>query len=367
MKIAHLTSAHSRYDTRIFLKECVSLAAHGHQVWLTVADGNGNEVKSGVTIVDAGSSRGRMDRIRRAPTRVLERALQINADVYHLHDPELLPIGIKLKKRGKKIVFDAHEDVTKQLLTKPYLSPIFRWMLSKVFGIYEGKVCRRLDAVVAATPCILEKFRAMGVNSICINNYPLPHELTAGPLDWPRKKYQVCYVGGVSRIRGIIELTQAMASVATSVRLQLVGTFSEMDVEADAKASTGWERVDALGHLSRDQVAAVLADSMAGLVTFLPVPNHIEAQPNKMFEYMSAGLPVIASDFPLWREIIEGNACGMCVDPLDPTAIARAIDYLVLHPQEAESMGHAGQRAVQEKYNWLSEEAKLLQLYESLI
>ena len=128
----------------------------------------------------------------------------------------------------------------------------------------------------------------------------------------------------------------------------------------------GWDRVEELGTLGRSEVAQLFGQVSAGLVIFLPEPNHVEAMPNKLFEYMSAGIPVIASDFPLWHGIVEGAGCGLLVDPLDPRAIAGAIEHLLTHPEEAEAMGRRGRQAVERWYNWENEESKLLQLYASL-
>jgi glycosyltransferase involved in cell wall biosynthesis len=206
----------------------------------------------------------------------------------------------------------------------------------------------------------------MGVRSVDINNYPLLGELSSGTVDWSKKKDQVAYVGGLGRARGIHEMVKAVGLTKTDVRFVLGGNFGQQDFEAQVRAEAGWQKVDYRGWLDREGVKVALKKSVAGLVTLHPIINYLDALPVKMFEYMAAGLPVIASNFPLWKQIIEGNQCGLCVDPLDPKAIAKAIDFLVTHPEEAEQMGRNGQKAVLEQYNWGIEEQKLLDLYNSL-
>lgn len=365
MIIAHLTSAHPRDDIRIFRKQCASLARAGHEVYLVVADGRGDEVRDDVRILDAGRSRGRRDRMLGATRRVMQRALETPARIFQLHDPELLPVGLALKRRGMTVVFDAHEDLPQQTLTKPYLHPAVRRPIAASLAQFERFACKRLDMVLTATPAIRDKFVRLGVRAHDINNFPLLGELESDLPD-VGKEARVCYVGGIAEIRGLRQIVDAIALSAEPTRLSLGGNFWEPPARDELAAAPAWSRVDEHGMLSRAQVRDLLGRSVAGIVTFLPFPNHVDSQPNKMFEYMSASLPVIGSNFPLWREIIEGNDCGLCVDPLDPAAIASAIDHLVANPDVAARMGANGKRAVYDRYNWAAEEKKLIALYDDL-
>lgn len=365
-RVVHLTSAHPRDDVRIFLKECSSLSAHGHEVFLVVADGRGGEVLNGVNIVDIGLPTGRIDRMLKVTRRAFSKALELDADTYHLHDPELLPTGLKLKRLGKTVLFDAHEDVPKQILAKHYLQPWVRHVLSWGFAHFERYACKCFDGVVTATPFIRDKFLQINPRSIDINNFPMIGELESSVI-WQDKAQEVCYVGNIAQVRGINELVLAMEHTRTDVRLNLVGGFSEQQVELKVKSYKGWESVNYLGVQDRVGVREVMSRSIAGVVTLHPISNYLDALPIKMFEYMSAGIPVIASDFELWRTIIEDAKCGLCVDPLNPVSISEAIDYLVSQPEEAREMGLNGQRAVLSQYNWAQEEKKLLVFYDEIL
>jgi glycosyltransferase involved in cell wall biosynthesis len=361
-RIAHLTSVHARNDTRIFLKQCRTLAAHGYDVMLVVADGKGPERKDGVTIADVGCLPGRLSRMFTIARRMFDQAVALDADIYQLHDPELIPIGLKLKRLGKTVIFDSHEDTHLQLLSKPYLGPVSRQVVSAAYRLLQRNACSRFDGIIAATPSIRDMFLKINPVTVDVNNYPLPAEFDA-TTRWADKAPEVCYVGGIEAIRGIRELVRACTLLRSPARLVLAGRFSEPALEAEVRAAPGWERVTAHGQLDRDEVRRVLARSVAGLVTLHPVANYLNASPVKMFEYMAAGIPVIASRFPLLREIVEGSHCGLCVDPVDPQAIAGAIDYLVAHPELAQAMGENGRKAVLEKYNWSAQAVKLTDFY----
>lgn len=363
MKVCHLTTVHPSLDIRIFQKECKTLAKAGYEVVL-IAQHDKNETIEGVQIIAVPMARNRLHRMYGLTYKAFKLALKQKADIYHFHDPELLPLGVILRWLGKKVIYDVHEDVPQDMLTKEWIPTFFRRPASIFLRALENWASKHINIIVAATPFIRDRFRQLGCRAVDVNNYPILSELHLPNVDWSQKERAVCYVGSISEIRGIFEMVEAIGQ--TDVKLLLAGQFSPLSLRDKAAALPGWANVKELGQLNRTEVVKMLSKSMAGLVLFHPVPSHLDAQPNKMFEYMSAGIPIIVSNFPLWKEIVEENGCGIYVDPLNPAKIAGAIKRVVKNPKESKQMGKNGRRAVKEKYNWENEGARLLKLYEEI-
>jgi glycosyltransferase involved in cell wall biosynthesis len=342
------------------------LASASYDVSLVVADGLPDEIKDGVKIYGISQEENRLFRMLKSPRVIYKKALLLDADIYHLHDPELIPSGVKLKKHGKKVIFDSHEDVPLQILSKPYLNKFLLKIISKAYSFYEKRTLKKFDRIITATPFIRNKISNWHPFVTDINNFPLIEEF-ASIENRKRTDFSfVCYIGGITEIRGIRQMIKALEYCKSNVRLKLAGAFSPFSLREEVIQYEGWEKVDELGFLSRESIKEVFSYSTVGLVTVLPIINYIDGLPVKMFEYMSSGLAVIASNFPLFKEIIEGIQCGICVDPNNPKEIAMAIDYFVANQDEAYQMGQNGRKAVMEKYNWNIEEKKLLELYKDL-
>jgi len=368
MKVAHLTSAHPRYDTRIFHKMCKSLARiEGNEIFLVVADGKGDEIKDNIQILDAGGNAGgRISRMSKMVINVFRLAQNLKVNIYHLHDPELIPIGLLLKLSGMKVIFDSHEDIPRDIKDKMYLNLIVRVLFSYLFRLLEFTVFRFFDYIVSATPDIRDKFLKIGVNSVDINNYPILEEFE-NHLSDSEKKRLICYVGGITKVRGVLEVVKSL-ELADNVRLNLVGKFESENLRNEiVSINKGWSLVNELGHLDRDGVSKAICESMVGMVTLLPANNFINSLPVKMFEYMAAKLPIIASDFQLWKSIIEDNNCGLCVNPTDINQIAHAIKTIVDNKELRLEMAENAYELVKTKYNWDMEEKKLIKLFNKLI
>ena len=369
--ICHITSVHAADDIRIFVKECRTLVKAGYNVSL-IAPGAKGEKKDRVRIVGISpSKKGRFFRMTVTVWKVFQASLKVHAHVYHFHDPELLPVGVLLKLfKGKVVIYDVHEDYAKQKLSEPYIPKIARKYIAFLIKIIEYLSSKLLDGIVTATDDILNNF-SHHKRSISVRNFPIISNFADVKRNSANKRniFNLIYIGIISELRGISRIIEALNLIDSNkeLKLTLCGKFYPTHYELKVKSLEGFEKVEYLGWLEPYAIQELLKKSYVGIVCFLPEPNHLRAMPNKIFEYMAAGLPVIASNFPLWREIVEGNKCGICVDPLNLEDIAGAIKYFLTHPEERRKMGNNGRYAVLQKYNWEKESEKLTKLYKELL
>jgi len=365
MKVVHLTTVHPPFDNRIFHKQAKTLVKAGYDVTLIVQHER-DEVVEGIKILALPQSQSRFRRIFFLTWRAFWLALRQKANVYHLHDPELIPVGLALKVLTRaRVVYDVHEDYPQQVLSKGWLPAWLRPWVARGITELEVLAARVFGGLVAATPTIARRFPPH--KKVVVRNFPRLEEFASARsgLIYTQRPLRVVYIGGITAIRGAVEMVQAIAQVEGDVELVLAGAFESLALQKQLTRLPGWQRTRFVGWLSRAQVAELLGRARIGLVVLAPLQRYRVALPVKLFEYMAAGIPFVASDFPLWREIGEG--AGLFVDPQKPDEIAQAIQWLLTHPYEAQAMGARGRQLVETKYNWDHEARQLLEFYERLL
>jgi glycosyltransferase involved in cell wall biosynthesis len=367
LKVAHLTSVHAPFDTRIFHKECKTLARAGYDVVL-VAPHERDEVVDGVRVRAVAKPATRRGRMLRTVRDVYRAAVAEDADVYHFHDPELIGIGLLLRRRGKPVVYDVHEDYGTSIRQKGYLPLGVRVPLAALAAAAEAWVSRFFTVVLA------ERYYARRFpRGTLVLNYPIQKE-------WPRpaaarangNAVRLLYTGVVSEDRGAITHAR-LPSLHAGIEVHVVGRCSEGLADRMRQAAgADADRLHLHGvgfHVPYPRILQCYAEGgwTAGLALFPATPHYLEKELTKFFEYMTAGIPVLCSDFPTWRALMERTGAGLCVDPDDTHAVREALEYLTRNPERAAAMGENGRRAVAELYNWDVEAKRLLDMYAGLL
>jgi len=370
MRIVHMTSVHSWDDNRIFNKMCRSLASHGNDVHLVgvMANDQDGQIIDGVTLHAVNKPSNRCERFLKTTPAVMAKARCIPADLYHFHDPEFLPYSRRFRSSVcKPVVYDVHEDYPAATLSKSWLPKWCRLLVSKAVDMFERRYAMNIDGVIVAWPRIMERFK-YHPRIILINNYPYQDELNSADVtETERNSGLFVYVGGLSSIRGILEMIKAVEMGRGKFKLVLGGNWTSDAYKNKCQAEPGWQYCEYKGYVDRNEMRKLYARAQAGLIAFFPEPNHIYSMPNKIFEYMSAGLPMIASDLPIQKSIVEDVGCGLIADARSPEEIYKTMCWLFDHPDSAEKMGKAGQKAVKEKYNWEQEVQKLIAFYKTIL
>lgn len=364
-RVCVITTAHGPFDDRIFHKECRSLAKEGFKVTL-IAPHHRNETVNGVSIVALPKAKNRFHRMAGLSLKALYLALREKAEVYHLHDPELLFVGlfIKILKR-KKVIYDVHEDYGKKILSKEWLKKGARTVLSGMIAAMEIVASHIFDFILAADSNIRGKFSLK--KSEVIANYP-PLKFMTEKQEHKNDTLKVIYIGGIASSRGSNIMFQTMECLKDdNIELHLLGKFdNELEIQDFKKL----KRVIYHGFVPWREVNKYLMDADIGLLLLQPTPSYLNLTGEgvvKLFEYMTMKLPVVISDFPMLNRLITKLGCGICVDPTDPVKIAGTIRYLRDHPELREKMGEKGRQAVIEKYNWENESKKLIDVYTKVI
>jgi glycosyltransferase involved in cell wall biosynthesis len=359
-KVCHITTVHPRDDLRILNKQLKSLVNSNFETTLIVADGRKNENLEGIKIVDIGQPKNRLTRLLKSGVAAFFMAKSIDADIYQIHDPELLPVAYFLKKNGKKVIYDSHEDLPRQVLTKPYLPFWSKKGISIVLELLEDFFSKSLSGILCATPHIKERFEKINSNCLEILNYPISRNLPEKSRS-AKFEYDLVYIGHISRLRGFD--TIKFLAQNSDLKIALAGVFSPDFLQNEI---VNIPAIKYLGYLNKEKVIDLLNVSRLGFVVLHPTESYITSYPIKMFEYFQAGLPVVASDFPIWREIIDNDNLGICVNPLDCKSILNSIISLLNDSETLEKMSSNGKRVILDKYNWSIEEKKLVEFYINL-
>lgn len=367
VRICHMTCVHQRYDTRVFQKECKSLAANGFDVSLIVADGKGDEVKDGVKIFDIGSNKvSRWKRMTKITNLVKKKAIELDCDVYHFHDPELMFTGLALHRRGKKVIVDMHEDHPSYIAEAGYIPA--RKLVAFFYEKLENYAVKRFVGVVTTRQIINDRLDKYNSHIQLITNFPRLEKDYKGHAE--SGENVLVFAGAVVdswRHKLIIEAIEDI----DNIKYLLAGPVSDSYLN-ELKGLKGWSKVEFLGEVPYSKVCDMYEQASMGIAVYHYCNNMGGKEGNlantKMFEFMNFGLPFICTDFRLWKQIVEQEEhCGICVNPYSKDEIKNAINYLIEHPEERRQMGENARRAAVQTYNWECQEKLLINFYNEIV
>lgn len=333
------------------------------RVYLIVADGKGNELFDNIEIIDIGKQSRVLSILRNQPN-LYNVVKSINANIYHFHDPELLPFALKMQKAGYKFIYDVHEDLPLDIFNKDKIPQLFRPLISFFVKKYENYSVKRLSFVVTATDHIKNKLAKSTNKVVSIKNYPDLNVDYFNDIQYT-KNNSICYLGLLNKSRGILELLNVIK--ISNVHLNLAGRFVNPEFQSLCESSEGWLNTSYYGNIPQHDSISLMRNSAIGMMLHHPNKAYSYALPIKLLEYMACGLPIIVSDYPICREILGESNCGYLVNVFDEEKIKTHIHFLLNNPDIAEQMGMEGRKLVETKYNWINELNSLESVYYQIL
>lgn len=374
-----MSSVHRWDDPRIFYKEAETLKG-SYQVQIhAVAPFAFREV-NGIDVYGLKNYR----RLFRCLNwfRLLARALVSRAQVFHFHDPELIPVGVflRLVKRKRTIVYDVHEHSAFTISTRAWIPSLLRPPAARLVDFTERVTARFFSGLVVADDELARKFKKVRQVEVA-RNFPQRSfgqaYLQVQPkaeLPEGEKPPLVIYVGVLGKDRGLETVLSAMPVVKSKIPeagCLLVGRVDYRGLSLPFRENMSrileQGNITLTGQVSYETVMYYIAQSRVGWIPFPPILKHRWGIGTKLIEYMAMGLPVVASDYGEGAEVVRREKCGLLVAPEDPVAHARAICLLLGDREKAARLGRNGREAFQQKYCWEVQGARLLDFYNRLL
>ncbi len=369
MRITHLTSVHPADDNRIF-KLCRSVARANRTVSYVVPT-DADAFVDGVAIKAVPTSAGRLKRMLHTTWHVYRRSLKECAQIYQFHDPELIPVGLALQLLHRRhVIYDVHENVPDTILGKHYIPRRLRKVMAAAFDQFERQAAKMFSAIVTANEDISERFKNSSNPVLSIHNYAEAEEFSDSSHDTSRYESGLIFHSAASERTAFPAVVRAIELIPSKFNLKLIAsgvTTAEADAAARLVPISISPRICAVGKLSREDMVQTYLRCAVSLVFYAESRNHSSVRANRLYESLAAAAPVIVSDFPEWRELVESIGCGLAVNPSSPQEIAEAIQYLSAHPTEAAEMGRRGRQAFLQSFSWTHESNRLLELYDMLV
>lgn len=344
MKIVLFSNRHRADDNRIIELEAKTFAAAGYE---TVVYGKTQGITEKYDNI-------RISTCKESNRDCLKQCIKENGDIYIFQDPGLLSCAVKLHRKGKKVLFDAHENYEEKMKGRfaarfPYLRA-FRKLFAKCWWLYERRCISSIDGTICADRTVQQKY---GGKSFVLPNMPsklfyenLPERSADDTV------IRLIYVGTLTWDRGIVETIRAMELCKhQNIEFHVIGDTADQKLREYLQKSkkTMWH-----GRVQWLKLKDYLVNADIGMILLQPTEAYLYYPGEnivKLWEYMSVGIPVLLSNFPALRKLNDELKFGMNVKPDNVQEIAKAIDWLIDHPEERKTMGVNGQACVHNRYN----------------
>jgi glycosyltransferase involved in cell wall biosynthesis len=369
-RVCLVSASHHRNDTRLVERQARSLQSNGFDVTVLLNDGLGEEIKNGIKIVNPSSFwKNRLKIIFFAKKLFLAKAREIDADIYQMQSPECWLLGIELQKNGKKVIYDAEEDLPRHIKEKEWLPFFIRTLVSFFVEKFMLKILAKYDGLISPHLHVIDYLKKINKNVYYVVNFPHLNNFN----DFSFSQYNsrsnlMCYTGTVYYYSNQFVILDAIKNIA-DVKYEIAGHIDHGYLE-QLSLHDSFPKFVFHGRLPWDQLKYFYSKFKIGIVVYDYKLNLGWKQgsfgTNKIFEYMESALPFICTDFDLWKAIIDEYDCGICVQPGNEFQIANAINFLLTNPERAYQMGQNGRKAVIEKFNWQSQENVYLDLFHNL-